>query len=86
MHTTFDRMSETLPPLPKVKKRLEAARDGLMRSGVPECFWRYAPPDDPRLPSILAYNRGVAHWNATSSEEQERLNALFRRCALSTAD
>ena len=69
---TFERMSETLPPLPAIAKQLEELREGLTRAGVPEKFWRYALSKDPRLDGIRAYNRSVDYYNRLSPDDRKR--------------
>lgn len=62
-----------------MQKQLDELRANLTKAGVPQEFWRYDLPPDPRVAGIMAYNRGVDHWNKKAPQEQERIDRIGTR-------
>ena len=78
----FALMPQPLAPIPSVAAQIAEARAGLVGARIPERFWRMDLPPDPRLPGILAYNRGVAYWNKMSAAGQMRVDSFAKSASV----
>jgi hypothetical protein len=72
----FDRLPDPPPPPAGEERAREESRRAMTQLVIPERFWMYKRYDDPRLPSIRAYNRGVALWNSMNAIEQRHVDSF----------